>query len=204
MRTGFIVLRAAFIGLAIVFGILWLVWMFDMNAYTKYQILWGSIDMVMLRRILAGLCIISICLAAATLRFQKMKYRIYVMIIILFVYMIGFIISLKTAPDTDYYTFHHGSRELVVMEEKRDNRRLAVFYERKNSWFVEYLGNMDYYGDTSAFESGNFDIFWEDDGQVIVKVKAQFENTTDGSNIAYGETYTETKETKSQVFYVED
>lgn len=204
MRTKYIVLRAVFIGMAIVSGILWMVWMFDINAYTKFQILWGRVDMFMLRHILAGIFMFSICGVTATIHFAKKRNRLYAAGFFLIVYLIGLFIAIRNAPDTKYYTFHQGQRELIVMEEVLEDRHQAVFYERKNAAVVEYLGNLDYYGEGSAFESGNFDISWMEDNQVIVKVRAQFENRVTDQNADYNENYVETKETKSRIFYVEE
>ena len=75
MRTGMIVLRAVFIGLAMIFGIFWLVWMFDINAYTKLQILWGPVDMTVIRRALGGAVVLCLCGFTATLHVMKRRFR---------------------------------------------------------------------------------------------------------------------------------
>lgn len=204
MRTRVLVMRAVFIGLTIIFGIFWCVWMFDMNAYTKFQFLWGSIDMTMLRRILAAMCLISIGGIAVTLHFSKKSYYFIVAAVLAVIYGTGLLISVKVEPDTAYYTYSDSGKEIVVMEETKGDRRQAVFYERKNPMIVEYLGNMDYYGDESAFLSGNCDISWLKDGELLVKVRAQFENN-DSKELPWSDaSYMETRETKEQIFYVEE
>ena len=203
MRTRVFVLRAVFIGLAIISGIFWLVWMFDINAYTKFQVLWRSIDMTMLRRILAGICLLSVCGVVATLNVGRRRYQVLAIAVLAAIYGVGVLISIKLVPETAYYAFHDSNRELVVMEEIQGERRQAVFYERKNPIIIEYLGNMDYYGSESAFASGNVNIIWKETGQVIVKLRAQFQNIS-AKNVAWsGESYMETRETKEQIFYVD-
>lgn len=199
MRTRVLVLRAVFIGLAMISAIFWLVWMFDINANTKFQILWGSIDLTMIRRLLAGVCVLGICGVVMTLHFSRKRFCLIAIAAIAVIFGAGLLISIFTAPDMKYYTFQDQNRELIVMEETRGERRQATFYERKNPAIIEYLGNMDYYADESAFTSGNYDISWQENGQVIVKVRAQFQNRVAGE-----ESYVETRETKEQIFYVEE
>lgn len=160
--------------------------------------------MTMLRRILAGVFLLCVCGVAATLHFSKKRYYLIIVAVLAVIYSTGILISIKVEPDTAYYTYNDSGRELVVMEETKGARRQAVFYERKSPAIVEYLGNMNYYGDESAFASGNCDISWQEDGQVIVKVRAQFENNVAGENGWSGESYVETRETKEQIFYVEE
>ena len=203
IRTRVLVLRAVFIGLAMIFSILWLVWMFDMNAYTKFQILWGYMDMTMLRRILAGAVVVCLCGFAATLNFSRKRYCLLVMAVLGAVFGCGLLMSIMLTPETAYYTFKDNTRELIVMEETHSERRQAVFYERKNPAIIEYLGNMDYYGNESVFENGHFDIAWQEDGQVIVRIQAQFANTGNGDAVWNSQGNMETQETKEQVFYVD-
>lgn len=216
MRTGMIVLRAVFIGLAMIFGIFWLVWMFDINAYTKLQILRGPVDMTVIRRALGGAVVLCLCGFTATLHVMKRRFRMALIAAIIVVYAAVVLAVSLAALKPEYFTFQNGSRELVVLEEHRENRYQAVFYERKSPAIVEYLGNMDYYGDRSVFETGDCNIVWQDNGQVIVKVRAQFAGTNEDSKAASElseakntdvfwnrSNMPEGRETKEQIFYVE-
>lgn len=196
------ILRTVFIGLAVLSAIFWLIWAADMNSYTKYQILLGRLDMNMLKYIFAGLTVLGICGFMGTLHFKKRSMCVICMSAVIVVYCAGVIVSGIMAGERKYYTFRDetSGKELVVLEEHVDDRRQAVFYERKNNMVIEYLGNIGYYSGASAFETNNYEISWQEDGNVLVRVKAQFDGKKE--NVRNSDGRPSVEETKEQLYCV--
>lgn len=196
------IVRTVFIGLAVLSAIFWLVWAADMNSYTKYQILLGWLDMNMLKYIFAGLTVFCICGFIATLHFRKRSIGMICIGVVAVVFGLSVFVSNILTGDRKYYTFRDDAsgKELVVLEEHVDDRRQAVFYERKNNLVIEYLGNIGYYSGDSAFETNNYDISWQEGGHVLVRVKAQFDGKTE--NVRNSDGRPSVEETKEQLYYV--
>ena len=117
------------------------------------------------------------------------------------IYVLGLSVSAFFTPEMKTYIFNDQGRQLIVKEEAAGFRRQALFYERKNAGIIEYLGNMDYYDNESAFANGNYSVSWQEDGRVSVRVLADF-NAGDGREAASAyDNYMETRETKEQTFY---
>lgn len=198
------ILRTVFIGLAVLSGIFWLIWAADINSYTHYQILIGALDMTVLRWIFAGMTVLFICGFIGTLHFRRKKMCALTIGAVVVIYGVGLLISTVMAGERKYYTFQDEAtgKALVVLEEHVDDRRQAVFYERKNPLVIEYLGNMGYYSGVSAFDSNNYEISWQDNGQVIIRVKAQFDGALE--NVRNSDGKPSVEETKEQIYYVSD
>ena len=194
-------IRTGLIGVAMVSATLWLVWLLNINGTTKYQVRFGPLDMTGIRRILGGLCLISIGGIAATFRLGRRRYYALIFAVLAGIYVLGLSVSAFFTPEMKTYIFNDQGRQLIVKEEAAGFRRQALFYERKNAGIIEYLGNMDYYDNESAFANGNYSVSWQEDGRVSVRVLADF-NAGDGREAASAyDNYMETRETKEQTFY---